>query len=123
MKSEILSRRLKNLREEKGYLQRYVADKIGVRSNTLSGYENGTRSPDPDMLVSLADLYGVTTDYLLGKADQPYIIEDDEKTALIEEMARKYPDAEIMFDNLAGMTVEQLREVDDFIRFKLQKKN
>jgi|SRR5690625_134517 len=122
MKREVLSRRLKNLREERGYLQKYVADKIGVRSNTLSGYENGTRSPDPDMLVSLANLYDVTTDYLLGKTEKPNVTEDDEKAALIEEMAKKYPDADIMFDNLAEMTVEQLREVDDFIKFKLQKK-
>lgn len=39
--SDKLSKRLKNLRESKGYLQKYVADKIGVKSNTLSGYENG----------------------------------------------------------------------------------
>lgn len=66
MKDNILPKRLRELREEKGYLQKFVADKIGVRSNTLSGYENGTRSPDPEMIKKLADLYGVTTDYLLG---------------------------------------------------------
>lgn len=71
MGSTILAQRLKNLRDEKGYLQKFVADKIGVRSNTLSGYENGTRSPDPDMIKTLAELYGVTTDYLLGRTDNP----------------------------------------------------
>lgn len=67
MNDSILARRLKNLREEHGYYQKYVADKLGIKSNTLSGYENGTRMPDPIMLSKLADLYNVSADYLLGK--------------------------------------------------------
>jgi len=43
MENITISKKLKELREEKGYLQKFVADKIGVRGNTLSGYENGTR--------------------------------------------------------------------------------
>ena len=39
MDTTVLSRRLKNLRDKHGYLQKFVADKSGVRSNTLSGYE------------------------------------------------------------------------------------
>lgn len=74
----ILSKRLKKLREEKGYLQKFVADKLGIRSNTLSGYENGSRSPDPEMLLALSELYNVTTDYLLGKSDDPNLTEKDE---------------------------------------------
>ncbi|GIN89116.1 hypothetical protein J22TS1_01670 [Siminovitchia terrae] len=76
MGNSILAQRLKELREEHGYLQKFVADKLGIRSNTLSGYENGTRSPDPDMLIALSDLYYVTTDYLLGKSDQPHLTKD-----------------------------------------------
>lgn len=77
--NSILPKRLKELREKSGYLQKFVADKLGVKSNTLSGYENGTRSPDPDMLISLAKLYDVTTDYLLGKSDSPALTEKDEQ--------------------------------------------
>jgi len=67
MDEGILARRLKKLREEHGYYQKSVADKLGIKSNTLSGYENGTRMPDPSMLSKIADLYNVSTDYLLGK--------------------------------------------------------
>ncbi len=73
----ILPKRLKKLREEHGYLQKFVADKLGIRSNTLSGYENGSRSPDPEMLLALSELYNVTTDYLLGKSDDPNLTEKD----------------------------------------------
>lgn len=69
MGEDILARRLRTLREEHGYLQKFVADKLGIKSNTLSGYENGTRSPDPSMLSDLADLYNVSIDYLLGRTD------------------------------------------------------
>jgi len=69
MENKPLSKKLKELREEKGFLQKFVADKIGVRSNTLSGYENGTRSPDPEMIIKLAELYEVSTDYLLGRTN------------------------------------------------------
>ncbi len=77
MNKSKLANRLKSLREERGYLQKFVADKLGIRSNTLSGYENGTRSPDPEMLVELAKLYNVTTDYLLGRSNDPNLTEEE----------------------------------------------
>ncbi|MEG0259639.1 MAG: helix-turn-helix transcriptional regulator [Lysinibacillus sp.] len=70
MDDGILAKRLKALREERGYFQKFVADKLGIKSNTLSGYENGTRMPDPMMLSKLADLYKVSSDYLIGLTDQ-----------------------------------------------------
>lgn len=120
---KILAKRLRRARDEAGYKQIEAAKKLGISNGTLSGYERSYRDPDTDILNDMAGLYGVSTDWLLGKTDQPHSDERDEKTALIEDMAKRYPDAEIMFDNLAGMTVEQLREVDDFIKFKLQKKD
>ena len=85
-----LPHRLKNLREEKGYLQKHVADEIGVKNNTLSGYENGSRSPDPDMIVELANLYEVSTDYLLGKNSNKYTIEQEDLESFIEELRYWY---------------------------------
>lgn len=79
MKDTILARRLRNLREEKGYKQEGVANKLGIKSNTLSGYETGTRSPDPDMIVKLSQLYNVTTDYLLGESDSRHLTAVDEE--------------------------------------------
>lgn len=67
MENKMLSSRMKKLREQKGWYQKDVADKLNIKSNTLSGYENGTRSPDPEMLSKIANLYSVTTDYLLGR--------------------------------------------------------
>lgn len=120
MNNTILSRRLKNLREKHGYLQKFVADKLGIRSNTLSGYENGTRSPDPGMLVELANLYGVTTDYLLGHTDASKQQEESKKDIIIYKISKEFPDADLMFNDLAGMDADQLEEVYQFIKFKAQ---
>lgn len=58
---------LKKLRLRKNLTQKSVAEKIGVKNNTLSSYESGKRQPDFDTLSKLAELYDVSTDYILGR--------------------------------------------------------
>ncbi|MDD7398618.1 MAG: helix-turn-helix transcriptional regulator [Firmicutes bacterium] len=62
--------RLKQLREEFGYTQSYVADYLHVKQNTYSQYENGKRELPLSALILLAKLYQTSTDYILGL--QPY---------------------------------------------------
>lgn len=97
MKYRILGERLKNLREQHGYYQKEVAEELGIKSNTLSGYENGTRYPDPKMIIDLAKFYNVTTDYLLGYSDDPDVSEgigeDVELITFINEVKRWYKDS------------------------------
>ena len=64
-----LSEKLKKLRAESNMFQKTVAEAINVKQNTLSQFENGTARPSYEVLVKLADLYDVTTDYLLGRTD------------------------------------------------------
>ncbi len=68
-----ISERLKQLRAEKGLTQAQVAQRISVTRSTLSAYENGTRYPSYDVLVRLAYLFGVSTDYLLCKENRRFI--------------------------------------------------
>jgi Predicted transcriptional regulators len=58
--------RLTKLREERGYMQRDVAEKLGIAPNTLSGYERDMRKPDSDTLIKLAKFYNESVDSLLG---------------------------------------------------------
>lgn len=71
-----LSKRLKWLREnqkdkDSKWTQQYVADNIGVARVTYTGYENGSKIPPPDIINKLADVFNVTTDYILGRSDNP----------------------------------------------------
>lgn len=63
--------RIKNLRIERRLTQQEVADALGVSKNTIYSWENGVRSPTLDMLSTLADFFGVSADYLLGRENVP----------------------------------------------------
>ena len=110
MDEGILAKRLKTLREERGYFQKFVADKLGIRNNTLSGYENGTRMPDPIMLSKLADLYKVSSDYLIGLTDNKTPLDDYE----IQTIAAHHDGDE--------WTEEELDEIEQFKEFVRMKR-
>ena len=61
--------RLKQLRKEHKLTQTDLGNKINVTKVSISGYENGNRSPDTETLTRLADYFDVSTDYLLGRSD------------------------------------------------------
>ncbi len=56
------------LRKELGYSQKRVAEDLGISQALLSHYERGIRECGLDFLVRAADYYGVSCDYLLGRA-------------------------------------------------------
>ena len=68
-----LSIRLRQLRLNAGLRQEQVAKHIGVTKSTISAYEKDTKRPSFEKLVKLANLYRVSTDYLLGQTDSRYI--------------------------------------------------
>jgi len=64
-----LGSRLRSAREKKGWSQTYVCQKLGISNSTLSGYERDYREPDVDTISTFAQLYEVSTDFLLGQDD------------------------------------------------------
>ena len=61
-----LSNKLKTLRIQRQMTLKDVACRVGVSKSIISAYENGSRRPSYEMLIKLARLFDVTTDYLLG---------------------------------------------------------
>jgi transcriptional regulator with XRE-family HTH domain len=61
---------LKKAREKAGLTQAQAAIAIGVSDGTYKNYEQGKREPNGDKMVTIANLFGVTTDYLLGRETQ-----------------------------------------------------
>ena len=57
---------IKDIRTRKGLTQAEVASALGVSSVVYSHYETGSRQPSIDILIQLADIFGVTVNYLLG---------------------------------------------------------
>ena len=63
----MLNETIKKLRVAGNYSQVDIAKKLSITKQTVSNWENNNIQPSVDMLVKIADLFGVTTDYLLGR--------------------------------------------------------
>lgn len=62
---DIFIKRLQELLDEKDMTQRELAEKIGVTEVTISRYINGERKPRIDIIGKIAEVFGVSIDYLL----------------------------------------------------------
>ncbi len=67
-------RRIRDLREDRDLRQKDMAEYLRCTQVSYSHYELGKRDIPTDVLIRLADFYGTSTDYLLGRTDvkQPY---------------------------------------------------
>lgn len=75
-----LAVRLQKLREELGMMQQDLAKRIGVNRSTLASWETGHRKPELAHLEAIAEIGGVSIDWLLGRTDgneaDPSSVED-----------------------------------------------
>lgn len=82
--NNIISCRLKKLRDECGLNQRQLAEKVGLSTSTYSRFETGEREPLTTHIVLFSKFYNVSTDYILGLSnDRSYKVENklqNEKT-------------------------------------------
>jgi len=69
--SSVLGIRLRMSREAKQLTQVQVKSLTNIHNKTLSGYEKGVSEPDIDTLITLANLYKTSVDYLVGNTDEP----------------------------------------------------
>lgn len=87
--------RLKELRQQAGLTQKQLSDQIGVTKSVISFYELRERAPSPDVLVKLASVFHVSSDYLLGIEKGRSIdisgldAEDERAVRMIVEQLRK----------------------------------
>jgi len=66
----VICLRLKDLREDSDIKQAELAEYLNIKQNTYSQYENGKREIPISLLWKLADYYGTTIDYLVGRTDK-----------------------------------------------------
>ncbi len=63
--------RLRELREDRDYKQREIAAYLNCSQQVYSNYELGQRDNPTELLIKLADFYGVSIDYLLCQTNEP----------------------------------------------------
>ncbi|WP_304459261.1 helix-turn-helix domain-containing protein [Alicyclobacillus sendaiensis] len=66
-----LAKRLRILRRQKGLTQQALCNELGLNRSTYAKYETGENHPEVETLVRLADYFGVSVDYLLGRSSSP----------------------------------------------------
>ncbi|KIQ93387.1 HTH-type transcriptional regulator immR [Anoxybacillus thermarum] len=114
----MLGDRLKRLRLEKKLTQEELGKKINVTKVSISGYENGNRTPDTETLQKLADFFNVTTDYLLGRTDDPNPPESDNEElgtlARINQLIKEYGIEQMGFFDIEKwkhLSEDEIREI------------
>lgn len=90
--------RLKAAREKKNLKQNRVAMMLGVHNSTLAKYESGEREPDAEVINKLAELYEVSTDWILG--NKVRIINDQTKNEALEIYSRLPQEEKKLIDDM-----------------------
>ncbi|SEA52799.1 DNA-binding transcriptional regulator, XRE-family HTH domain [Thalassobacillus cyri] len=128
----MLKDRLVKIRKEHKKTQQDMAKILGVTRPAYTAYERGSRKPDYDTLEKLADHFNVTTDYLLGRSDNPGKIEseDNDFDAMneINNLLEKYGIEDSAFFDIEkwkAMGPEEIKELEsyfDYITSKARKR-
>lgn len=107
---------IKLSRENKGYTQQECADLFGVKLRAWQTYEQGVSEPKYELLCKIADTFGVTTDYLLGREPVPdplagihfKTVDSDEFVRLYSELPEQVK--QIFVDTMAKLAQAQEQE-------------
>ncbi|HLR34674.1 MAG TPA: helix-turn-helix transcriptional regulator [Tissierellales bacterium] len=108
--------RLKQVRENNNLTREDLANKLNISYSAISKYETNIRFPDQETLSKIADLFNVTTDYLLGRSDipNPYM---KENTSPADKLSEE-------IHNLSPESQEEIKKLIELYKIKdMQKRN
>ena len=117
----MISETLSEIRRGRKLTMKDVAEGIGMKPDTYRNYESGRLEPNLSTLTKIADFYGVSTDYLLGRdtSEKPAIdllAAQFDMSALEQEIIKGYLDLpENMRDNLMDFLERAVRKVQSGI--------
>lgn len=103
--------KIKILREENGWTQNFLAEKMDISRQVLSNYENEINQPSPDMLIKFANIFQCSIDYLLGREDDFGVIAINEKTAELS------PDGQELLDMFSALDADYKAQILEYTRY------
>ncbi|SMO54303.1 helix-turn-helix domain-containing protein [Melghirimyces algeriensis] len=121
------SKRLIELRKQRGWTQQDLANKLKISRSTVANYEADRKIPREETLIAIANLFNVSIDYLLGRTDDPTGYPTHlEDLPPMERLARfiKENDFKDLYFNRSGDYFDDLtsEEVDELIMSLLEVK-
>ena len=78
--------RIAFLRDQRGWTQEELSSSLGISRAALSHYEKNRREPDTETLAKIADLFGVSIDYLVGRTNRPDMIVDGDVCEFVSQL-------------------------------------
>jgi transcriptional regulator with XRE-family HTH domain len=89
-----LGERIKRLRQERGWSQAQLGQKLGVHQKQVSGYERDIHVPSTDLLIRISEAFDVTLDYLVsgGQAGSPRVEVSDRELIRHMEAIDRLPE-------------------------------
>lgn len=111
--------RLKELRMNAGYTGKEVGRMLQVSKSAISMWEKDLRPPSADLIERFADIYGVSTDYIITgrESNAPKVYYHDQEAAEYAEYLRTRPHAKILFSASKDMTKEDMEEAVRYIEY------
>lgn len=106
-----MHKRIRDLRENNNYRQIDVAEKLNMSQQQYQKYESGIVTPSINILLSIADLYDVSIDYLLGRTDYKKVVQLEIMNAKNSKLTNYYNRLSVEDqDFIMGKMVELYRE-------------
>ena len=114
---------LKNLRKEKNVTQDELAKVLNMKRTSISGYETGRKEPDFATLSRIADYFGVSVDFLLGRSTIRYgmdglmevMQEDSELASFVYELVANYVVKAISKSILKHKDLDKIKKILDIL--------
>ena len=109
---EKFGERLKIIRKNAGLTQVRVAEICGMSQSNINTWERGKSLPLPDGLMALADCFGCSVDYLLGR-------ESEEGIVVVNEDLKYTPDEKELIEMYRKLGSKKKETVLEFVKFQL----
>lgn len=98
------SKNLKTLRQQRGITQQQLADYLCVDKTSISKWEHGANYPNQNIQVMIADYFGVSIDYLLGREEKQYSVNVSSE-------------AQLLIDKISTLSDEEVAKAKEYLDF------
>lgn len=105
--------KIKALREEKGWNQDDLGNKLNVKRAAISKYENGRIPLTDETIMLLCTIFDVSADYLIGKSEKR---SPENEQPLSKEM-------QLLIDSYADLSEDELKKVIEYVDFLKSKRS
>ncbi len=102
---------LKEIRTQSGISQKALAEKLFVSQQTVAKWETGKATPNPDMVVKLAEIFQVTTDELLGNESPAASRSQQSNETVLDDVEFAF------YGEIKDFTDEERQDLIDFVQF------